>query len=204
MPDRGTRFRMARPEDAHAVAALHADSWQRHYRGAYSDAFLDGEPSGFLNRLWAERLAAPSPRACTIVAEHDGELVGLAHTCLDEDPVWGALVDNLHVRYRLKRRGIGTRLLAMTGQAVHRWSSSSGLYLLVLEQNTAAQAFYSALGGSCVERVDVPPPGGDPARLNGRPTCLRYAWPDPSTLRDHRCGSPADDGAPQGRAPSRS
>ena len=29
--------------DIEAIAALHTDSWRRHYRGAYSDAFLDGD-----------------------------------------------------------------------------------------------------------------------------------------------------------------
>lgn len=177
--DQGVRFREARAEDAGAVAGLHADSWQRHYRGAYDDAFLDGEPSGFLDLMWTERLAAPSPRAYTIVAEYDGELVGLVHTLLDQDPTWGAFIDNLHVRYTVKRQGIGTRLLAMTALAVHDRSPSSGLYLLVLEQNTEAQAFYVARGGTRVEYTDVPPPGGDPARLNGQPKCFRIAWHAP-------------------------
>jgi len=106
--DPGLRFRTAGPEDAAAVAGLHADSWQRHYRGAYADAFLDGEPAGFLAGRWAERLATPSPQARTILAEYDGELIGLAQAELDADPTWGALVDNLHVRSPLKRQGIGT------------------------------------------------------------------------------------------------
>lgn len=172
----GPRFRAARPEDAHAVAALHADSWQRHYRGAYADAFLDNEVGEYLGRLWTERLAAPPSNARTILAEHDGELVGLAHTFLDHDPTWGAFVDNVHVRYTVKRQGIGRRLFALTAQEVLRSSPSSGLHLTVLDQNTAAQAFYSARGGTPVERVDVPAPGGDPARLNGKPTCLRFVW----------------------------
>ena len=29
--------------------------------------------------------------------------MGLAHTQLGEDPAWGALLDNLHVSYGLKR-----------------------------------------------------------------------------------------------------
>jgi hypothetical protein len=62
------------------------------------------------------------------------------------------------------------------------WSLRSGLYLWVLEQNSDARAFYTARGGSCVESADVPPPGGDPARLNGKPQGLRYAWRDPSSL----------------------
>jgi len=175
-------FRAAGPGDAHAIAALHADSWQRHYRGAYSDAFLDNEALGYLRPLWTGRLAIPDPRARTILAERDGEVVGLAHTILGQDATWGAFLDNLHVAHRLKRQRIGARLLALTAQAVLDWSPTSGLYLWVLEQNSDARAFYAAWGGACVEREEVPPPGGDAARLNGKPMGLRYVWRDPSKL----------------------
>src|ERR1700749_50840 len=122
------RFRAAEPGDAAAIAALHAASWQRHYRGAYADAFLDGEVARFLLDTWTTRLAAPDPLARTSVAERprgdDGDgncaraLVGLAHTVLDDDPAWGALLDNLHVAYGLKRRGVGTRLMSLAARAV--------------------------------------------------------------------------------------
>lgn len=178
----GLRFRAASPGDAHAVAALHAGSWQRHYRGAFSGAFLDNDAARYLLPLWSERLASPDPRARTILAEIDGAVVGLAHTLLGEHPAWGAFLDNLHVAHGLKRQGIGTRLLALTGQEVVDCSPPSGLYLWALEQNSDARAFYAARGGACVERAEVPPPGGDPARLNGKPIGLRYAWRDPSKL----------------------
>lgn len=178
----GLRFRAARARDAQAVATLHADSWRRHYRGAFADAFLDDDVTGYLLPLWTERLAAPNPRTRTILALRDGAVVGLAHTFLDEDATWGAFIDNLHVRHGLKRQGIGTRLLALTGQAVLDASPSSGLYLWVLEQNSDARAFYSARGGTCVERARVAPPGGDAARLNGQPMGLRYVWRDGSSL----------------------
>jgi hypothetical protein len=178
----GLRFRAARPDDAHAIAALHAGSWQRHYRGAFSDGFLDEGVAGYLLPLWTERLARPDPQARTILAEIDGAVTGLAHTLLGEHPAWGAYLDNLHVAHGLKRHGIGTGLLALTAQAVVDSSPSSGLYLWVLEQNGDARAFYAARGGACVERAEAPPPGGDPARLNGQPMALRYAWRDPSRL----------------------
>jgi ribosomal protein S18 acetylase RimI-like enzyme len=178
----GLSYRTARADDAQAIAGLHTDSWRRHYRGAYSDAFLDHEAAGFLGDLWAERLAAADPRARTILAERDGLLVGLAHTMLGSHPTWGALLDNLHVSYDLKRQGVGTRLLTLTARAVLDAEPSSGLYLWVLEQNAAARAFYDARGGTCVESVAVQPPGGDPAWLNGSPRGLRYTWPDPAKL----------------------
>ena len=180
----GLRFRAARPDDAQAIAALHTGSWQRHYRGAFSDAFLDHDATGYLLALWTARLADPDPRARTVLAERDTTIVGLAYTLLDHDTTWGAFLDNLHVADGLQRQGIGTRLLALTAQAVLE-SSSSGLYLWVLEQNTEARAFYTARGGTCAERSQTPPPGGDPARLNGHPAGLRYTWRDPSQLLAH-------------------
>jgi GNAT superfamily N-acetyltransferase len=179
-------FRAARAADAQAVTALHADSWRRHYRGAFSDTFLDQHAEEYLLPLWTERLATPDPLARTIVAERDGVIVGLAHTILGHDATWGAFLDNLHVTYELKRQGIGTRLLALTARAVLDTSPAGGLYLWVLEQNAAARAFYAALGAACVEHAPVPAPDGDRASLNGEPTGLRYAWRDPSQLLGSR------------------
>ncbi|HEY6494474.1 MAG TPA: GNAT family N-acetyltransferase [Trebonia sp.] len=181
------KFRMAERDDAQAVAALHADSWQRHYRAAYTDAFLDDEAPGFLLKLWTKRLGAADPRARTILAERvrpaGGDvLVGMAHTVLHHDPTWGALLDNLHVGYGLKRHGLGTRLMSLTARAVLDDQPGSGLYLWVLEQNVNGRAFYDARGGRRADTVVVPAPEGKAARLNGRPRALRYAWPDPSPL----------------------
>ena len=179
-------FRGASAADAPAIAALHADSWQRHYRGIYSDAYLDGKATGQLRAVWAKRLSTPLPQARTIVAELDGEIAGFAHTQLGQSATWGALLDNLHVRYGVKRQGTGTRLIALTARTVVDAAPGSGLYLWVLEQNSAARAVYDALGGTCVARRAAGPPAGAPARLNGKPAVLRYAWPDPAKLAD-RC-----------------
>ena len=42
------KYRAAGPDDAPAIATLHADSWRRHYRGAFADAFLDHRDHQFL------------------------------------------------------------------------------------------------------------------------------------------------------------
>jgi hypothetical protein len=124
----------------------------------------------------------PQPDRFTVITETAGRLVGFAHTVLDDDRTWGALLENLHVIYRLKGHGIGTGLMGATARLVIERRPSSGLYLWVLEQNKPAQAFYEVRGGICVERGSALDPGGDPNRLVGAPVKLRYAWADPAVL----------------------
>jgi ribosomal protein S18 acetylase RimI-like enzyme len=176
------RFRLAGPADAAAVANLHADSWRRHFRGAYTDAFLDGDVVTDRLAVWTERLREPDPRRCTILAE-DGSLVGFANTVFEDDPTWGALLDNLHVADGHMRRGIGSCLLALTAKAVIERPERTGLYLWVLEQNVDAQEFYRARGGRYAGRHLASAPGGIPSRLTGSPAKLRYAWPEPALHR---------------------
>ena len=177
-------LRGASAADAGAVAALHADSWRHHYRGAYSDAFLNDDVLADRLAVWSERLSRPQPGAVTILAQDSAGLQGFAHVILEHDRRWGALLDNIHVAHARKRAGIGARLFARVAAIVAEGedassaerASSNGLYLWVLEQNTAAQAFYEALGGSRAERAIVDAPGGVASRLAGTPHKLRYAW----------------------------
>ncbi len=177
----GAQFRRAGAADAEAVAKLHADSWRRHYRGAYSDAFLDGDVLADRLAVWTARLSEPDPRRFTILAV-DGAVVGFANTVLDEDPAWGGLLDNLHVADQHRRRGIGSRLLALTAEAVIARRETAGLYLWVLEQNVDAQAFYESLGARREGREPVSAPGGIATRIVGSPAKLRYAWREPALL----------------------
>jgi ribosomal protein S18 acetylase RimI-like enzyme len=175
------RWRTAHAGDAEHVAALHAASWRRHYRGAYADSFLDGDVLTDRRAVWSARLAEPA-RSITVLAEDGGGLAGFVHVILDEDVEWGSLIDNLHVALPHQRTGIGTALLARAAQGILERATNPATYLWVLEQNTAAQQFYRARDGACVEEAPIPPPGGVPSRLNGAPVMLRIAWPDASVL----------------------
>lgn len=157
------RFRDARADDAERVAALHAASWRRHYRGAYADSFLDADVLTDRRAVWSARLAEPV-HSVTVVAE------------------WGSLIDNLHVAHRCQRAGVGTALLGHAAPRILERATAPRVYLWVLEQNASAQRFYRVRGGASVERAPVPPPGGEPSRLNGSPFGLRIAWPDASAL----------------------
>ena len=168
-------LRPAGPSDAATIAQLHAESWRRHYRGAYADSYLDGDIVAERRQVWAARLAAGG-HTLTVLAEDAGEPVGFVHVVFDADPRWGSLIDNLHVRYGRQRGGIGTALMARAADGVRERATGKARYLWVLEQNIAAQGFYRALGGAREERVAVAPPGGVPGRLRGKPHKLRYSW----------------------------
>ncbi|HEV2641139.1 MAG TPA: GNAT family N-acetyltransferase, partial [Candidatus Elarobacter sp.] len=172
-----TELRPATALDVEAIALLHADSWRRNYRGAYSDEYLDGDVEADRRRVWTERLHDPRPELHTIVALVDGEVVGFVHLVRDADPTWGALVDNLHVAHRRKGQGIGSALMGAAAQALLAEQPSSPVYLWVLEQNTAAQSFYEARGGVRVGRDVVDPPGGGERSFK-----FRYAWTDAEAL----------------------
>src|SRR4051812_25010426 len=117
-PRKPMDFRDATDADIKAIAALHADSWRRHYRGSYSDVFLDGDLEAERLAVWTERFTHHGDGQYTVVADNGGTIVGFSHTIFDDDPVWGALLDNLHVVFGLKRSGIGTTLMAKTAEAV--------------------------------------------------------------------------------------
>ena len=174
-------FSPAGHADAGRIAALHADSWRRHYRGAYADRYLDGDLVADRRAVWSARLAAPEGTR-TIVAERDGELVGFVHVVFDADPRWGSLVDNLHVVHSGHRAGIGGRLMAHAARAVLAEAGSTALHLWVLEQNTRALAFYRASGGTLVETGVAAAPDDDPALLNSTPDKLRMSWPNATRL----------------------
>lgn len=170
-------FRTATSGDATAVAALHADSWRRHYRGSYPDEFLDGPVEDDRRRVWQARLADPDADSVTIVAAAAAAMVGFVHVVLDDDPVWGALVDNLHVRHDHQGTGTGTALLGAAAAVVVDRRPSSGLFLWVLERNIDAQAFYSARGATFEGTRTATSPGGGEALV-----ARRCVWPDPRVL----------------------
>jgi hypothetical protein len=55
------KYRQATASDVAAIARLHAESWRRHYRGAYLDSYLDGDVVADRIAEWSGRLSGPGP-----------------------------------------------------------------------------------------------------------------------------------------------
>lgn len=155
------RIRFAKPEDADAIAELHAASWRSAYRGMLSDAYLDGGVLEERRDLWRRRLQTePGLDQGVLVAEEDGSLVGFICIFLEAEPGQGPLLDNLHVRPDRKGGGLGQRLIRegiawmRTRGTFERW------HLWVLEANLPTRLVYEHLGWEAVERVIHAGPDG--------------------------------------------
>ena len=168
--------RPARPSDAEAIATLHARSWRENYRGAFLDAFLDGDLTGERLRVWRDRLDHPARNQLVQVAVDGSDLAGFVCAYAAHDPQWGSLVDNLHVAQAFKRRGVGTLLMRQAAAWLVPRHPDLGVYLLVLEVNVSAGRFYERLGGRSCGVSTMETHGGAIVR-----SC-RYAWSRPAHL----------------------
>lgn len=165
-------LRQAAIDDHTAIAQLHAQSWKKNYRGIWSDEFLDNQVDADRLNVWFQRLKSPEENQHTIVAVLDHTIVGFCCVFLHDDPVFGSLVDNLHVSSKLQKSGIGKMLLVATAQWINDNSTDRKMYLWVYKSNKNARAFYERLGGIHFETVEKTNDDGTKA------LSCRYIWND--------------------------
>ena len=146
-------LRLATPDDADAIAALHAESWRSAYPGLVPDEELGAALDGERRQFWRSRFAAPDPdRRVVFVITSNDLLVGFACLLADAEPEHGPLLDNLHVRPGWRGHGIGRRLLHESRAWSRAIAPGQPMHLWVLEGNTPARRFYRNQGAVEVER----------------------------------------------------
>jgi len=165
-------IRRATRGDVQAVARLHAESWRSAYRGSLSDDYLDERVFADRFSLWSKKLSSRDDALLVLLASRDAEPIGFVCVILDEDPTWGALLDNLHVLPGWKGKGLGRRLMAEAARWVAGRRPGSPLHLWVIEANEEARSFYGRLGGKPLDRKLWSAPDGKGAGL------IRYVWND--------------------------
>jgi GNAT superfamily N-acetyltransferase len=164
-------YRIATTADIELIAALHARSWQETYRGIMPDEFLDEDVADERLTVWQERFRQQPRNRQILVAEVNDELAGFACVFTHDDPVYGALLDNLHVSRNQKGKGIGKQLIKQAAEWVQKQAGESPFYLWVYEKNHAARRFYEHLGAKNHEAIE-----GEFG------TVLRYVWPSTTEL----------------------
>ena len=177
-------YRPAEPSDADAIALLHTRSWRENYRGAFHDTFLDEDLPEERLRVWRARLDHPPENQFVQLAVDRASLVGFVCTYGAHDPRWGSFVDNLHVAKIAKRSGIGSSLMRQAGACLARLHPDLGVYLWVLQSNSAARHFYERLGAENAGVSTMETHGGAVVR-----SC-RYTWSRAELLSSDRPAAP--------------
>ena len=139
-------------EDARSLALLQAQSWRNTYRGVLPDEFLDRRVESDRLEFWTGRFARGMPdRSLVLKAVSDGTLLGFVCVLLDEEPRWGARLDNLHVSPESKGTGVGYALFQAARAWIARTSPGTPMHLWCVERNPVARRFYDRQGGTIVE-----------------------------------------------------
>lgn len=144
----GLTLRPAVAADAGAVAAFHVAQWRAAYGALAPAAACQALDTARRLPLW-QRYLRPDAAGRTWLALEGDRLAGLVSSGPTDDPVFGGAGElrHLYVDQALQRQGLGQRLLTR-GLDDLRAAGHVRAALAVVAQNTAARAFYLAMGGS--------------------------------------------------------
>lgn len=170
-------IRSAGSDDWEAIAQLHTLSWQSAYRGILPEDFLLHNALPSRRDRWCRLLCPRTQDDMLVLMALAGEnLGGFICIRLDSDPVWGALIDNLHIHPGMKGSGIGRALMVRGMAWIAEQRTKSPAHLWAFEANHPARAFYEHLGGKAVERKLQTSHGAFELPE------IRYAWNSPFSL----------------------
>ena len=162
----------ATAQDAESIARLQAQSWRNTYRGMLPDEYLDRHVVHDRLEYWPMRFTRfASDRTLVLKAVEAGTLLGFVCVLLDEEPEWGARLDNLHVSPEAKGTGIGYVLFNAAREWIADVAPGMAMHLWCVERNYVARRFYERQGGKIVETATRPV-----AQDLSVPE-LRYWWP---------------------------
>lgn len=173
----GIELSEATLHDYKDIAALQAESWRSAYRGILPGSYLDGPILRERETHWRNLMfSASEKRRGVFLAKDCSALLGFVCVLLDEEPAWGARLDNIHVRPAYKGRGTGRLLFRSAAEWVSTCEPYWPMHLFVFEANHPARRFYEALGGKVVEQYAQKTPAGVVV------PSLRFLWQKPRTI----------------------
>jgi ribosomal protein S18 acetylase RimI-like enzyme len=148
-PPPAVTLRLARREDAPAIAAVHVDAWRATYRGIFPDDVLDGLSLGEFTQRHAARLTNPAPADARVwVAQAARGIVGFSIGGSARDPDLPPATGEVYAIYLAPDalgRGLGRALFA-SSLATLGEQGKREVVVWVAEANARARRFYEAAG----------------------------------------------------------
>ena len=133
-------IRSAEKEDVRQIAEILVEDWQKAYRGIMDDAFLDA-------MTVENRYEIELRRFEKLIVAADGDTVlGYAWPEEADEAPADCEVIALYVRYALRNRGVGKRLMQY---AFDRFRAEGRKKMIVwcLKENHESRKFYENVGG---------------------------------------------------------
>lgn len=155
----GISIRAAGIADAQSIADFHVKVWRHTYATlapAVAHATLD---EAYRGQRWREKLVSADVDQMVLVAEANGQIVGIGAAGRPSEPIFGdrGEIKFLYVDPGSQRRGIGRMLLARLTEHL-KAREFRGVALGVVKGNAAAIAFYRALDGDLAGEFIDPGP----------------------------------------------
>lgn len=141
-------IRAATPEDARAIAEVHAASWRWAYRDDLPASALGGRTVEDRERMWTEWFASREPAADLLVADEDGRIVGFSGFGVSRDDGVPEATGEIRTIYLVEEaagRGIGRDLFARANERLRDLGYRRAT-LWVLETNERSRRFYERAG----------------------------------------------------------
>ncbi len=152
-------IRPANPTDCENIATVDVMSHRESYLGLLPAIAFDEATIPIRTNKWKE-LLIQSPPIRVYVAESAGELIGYAvggPACGDEALGQQMQVQAIYLLDRVKRQGIGTKLLAALMRDFRACGANSAV-VWMLRDNWPARRFYEWLSALCYGKTGTAPP----------------------------------------------
>ncbi|HEY0415022.1 MAG TPA: GNAT family N-acetyltransferase [Gaiellaceae bacterium] len=136
------RVRLATSADSLAIERARVHGWRTAYRHVFPPDDLDAMPVD--GERWRSRLDVPPPGWTTVVAEHEGVVVGFASVGPSRDEEGIGELYAIYVDPMAWSTGVGRAL--MEEAEARLVSEYDAAFLWVLEENPRARQFYERAG----------------------------------------------------------
>lgn len=133
-------IRKATADDVRQIASIIVEDWQTAYRGIIDSDFLDAMS---VEKQYGVEINRYHDFVVTVEGQ---EVLGYAWHALMEDTVADCEVIALYVRYSLRKKGIGRKLL-LHAMDTFRAAGKKRMIIWCLRDNAEARRFYERMGG---------------------------------------------------------